>query len=123
VPNIAFRKITHAPYARTLRQHLSAHEPTRLIDALIIAALIEARSCERFWLLAPHLDEKLKQFYQGLYQAEGRHFHIYLNLAKKYAPQKQIINQRIAYLTHIEQQLICHQEQNIRFHSGIPTDD
>ncbi|MDE4949043.1 tRNA-(ms[2]io[6]A)-hydroxylase, partial [Francisella tularensis subsp. holarctica] len=57
----------------------------RLIDALIIGAYIEARSCERFAKIAPFLDEELQKFYNGLLESEKMHFTIYLHLAEKYS--------------------------------------
>ncbi len=49
---------------------------------LIIGAFIEARSCERFYVLAPYLDEELNHFYGSLLQSESRHYMHYIELAK-----------------------------------------
>ena len=50
---------------------------------LLIGALIEARSCERFAALAPHLPKKMSEFYSGLLSSEARHFEDYLEFARK----------------------------------------
>ena len=58
------------------------HAPV-LLDRLLVSALIEARSCERFKLLAEHLSEPaLRQFYRGLMAAEARHFRLFSGLAE-----------------------------------------
>jgi tRNA 2-(methylsulfanyl)-N6-isopentenyladenosine37 hydroxylase len=57
----------------------------RLIDRLLIFAMIEARSCERFRLLSLHLeDEKLREFYHTFMVSEAGHYRLFLDLAKKY---------------------------------------
>ena len=53
-------------------------EPGRLIDTLIVGALIEARSYERFARLAPELDRELGDFYFSLLKSEARHYADYL---------------------------------------------
>ncbi len=54
-----------------------------LLDRLLVNALIEARSCERFKLLAEHLeDPELGQFYRGLMEAEARHYRLFCGLAE-----------------------------------------
>ncbi|MBT8045901.1 MAG: tRNA isopentenyl-2-thiomethyl-A-37 hydroxylase MiaE, partial [Pontiella sp.] len=53
-------------------------EPGNLVDTLIVGAYIEARSCERFASLAPHVDEELSAFYGSLLKSEARHFKDYL---------------------------------------------
>ena len=60
---------------------MRSHEPARLVDTLLIGAIIEARSCERFAVLAPELDDDLGQFYRSLLRSEARHFSDYLKLA------------------------------------------
>src|SRR5690606_37786555 len=71
---IRYEQITSARYAGSLHKFARTHEPQRLIDILIIGAFIEARSCERFARLAPHLDAELQKFYVGLLNSEARHF-------------------------------------------------
>ena len=117
--SIAYRVLTPARYASELRMHVRSQEPYRLVDLLIIGALIEARSCERFHALAPHLDAELKKFYQSLYDAEKRHFQDYLLLAKMYS--KEAIDERVDFFVKVEAQLIATPDKVFRFHSGIPS--
>ena len=56
-------------------------DPQKLVDTLIVGALIEARSCERFAALAPHVDSELGDFYVSLLKSESRHFMDYITLA------------------------------------------
>ena len=51
--DIDYKTINASRYASELRQHIRTYEPAALIDKLIIGAIIEARSCERFAKLAP----------------------------------------------------------------------
>lgn len=63
----------------------------QLMDKLLISALIEARSCERFKLLAQHIsDESLRQFYHELMVSEAGHYTTFLELAKEYAPEAEV---------------------------------
>ena len=112
-------QISAARYAAGLRQALRSHEPARLIDTLIIGALIEARSCERFAALAPHLDEELQEFYLSLLKSEARHFTDYLDLAVGFSSPQEV-DDRVAVFTGIEAELIQSTDVEFRFHSGIP---
>jgi tRNA 2-(methylsulfanyl)-N6-isopentenyladenosine37 hydroxylase len=71
---IELRNVGSSRYAAGLRELVRNHEPYRLTDTLVIGAFIEARSCERFAMLVPHLDEELGKFYHGLLKSEARHF-------------------------------------------------
>ncbi len=63
----------------------------RLMDKLLINALIEARSCERFRLLSLHIaDENLKEFYHELMISEAGHYVNFIKLAKEYSPEKEV---------------------------------
>ena len=67
---------------------------TQLIHRLLYAALIEARSCERFRLLSEKLkDKKLAKFYKKLMISEAHHYTMFLNLARKYGDKK-IVNEK-----------------------------
>tara|TARA_B100001057_G_scaffold418673_1_gene438039 strand:+ start:81 stop:662 length:582 start_codon:yes stop_codon:yes gene_type:complete len=67
---------------------------TQLIHRLLYAALIEARSCERFRLLSENLkDKKLANFYKKLMISEAHHYTMFLNLARKYGDKK-IVNEK-----------------------------
>ena len=71
---IAYEQITPCRYASELRKPVRTHEPARFIDTLIVGAIIEARSCERFAKVAPYLDEELQKFYLSLLKSEARHY-------------------------------------------------
>lgn len=115
---ISFRQQKPGNYAKSLHQHCSAAEPARLIDQLIIGAIIEARSCERFAALVAYLPTDLADFYTRLVKAEARHFEVYLALAETIAETD--IMARIDYFITIEQALILQPEADFRFHSGPP---
>lgn len=69
-------------YARALRAHCRKKEPGRLLDNLLVFALIEARSAERLALLAGAIpDAETAQLYDGLARAEVRHRDTFLRLA------------------------------------------
>ena len=119
---IPFRNISAAPYANELIAKQQSQEPQRLQDRLIIGALIEARSCERFAALVPYLDTHLAHFYQRLVQAEGRHFMDYLQCAKNLSSSSHF-EARVAFFVAKEAELITQNDTKFRFHSGIPLDN
>lgn len=115
---IAYEQITPSTYAGKLRKPIRTYEPERLIDTLIVGAIIEARSCERFAKLAPFLDDELQNFYLSLLRSESRHFMDYLTLAKKAAGEKSIDDRVEVFLT-LEKQLVLDESgDEFRFHSG-----
>src|SRR5210317_1162462 len=83
--NIDYPQIAASRYAGELRKQVRSQEPGRLVDTLLVGAIIEARSCERFAALVPVLDEPLADFYGSLLKSESRHFMDYLKLATKLA--------------------------------------
>src|SRR5690554_2090102 len=113
---VTYRGLSASHYAQRLRQHVRTSEPGRLVDTLIVGAFIEARSCERFAKLAPHLDEELGTFYMSLLKSEARHYQDYLKLARDYADGP--IDDRIAFFAAIEAQAIIEDDAEFRFHSG-----
>ena len=115
--NIPYEQIAASRYAAELRKDVRTSEPGRLVDTLIIGAIIEARSCERFAKLAPHLDMELKQFYESLLKSESRHFEDYLSLATE--ASKEDIKARIQHFLAIEKVLIESEDTEFRFHSGV----
>ncbi len=63
----------------------------QLVERLLLAALIEARSCERFRLLSENLtDEGLKKFYHELMVSEAGHYRLFIDLAKEYWPEEKV---------------------------------
>jgi len=88
---IRFRHQVPSPYAAGLRRAVRSREPERLLDTLLCAALIEARSCERLGLLTGALDDAaLAALYRGLLAAEARHHQTYVELATTVAPQSEV---------------------------------
>ncbi len=102
---IELRQLSAGRYASGLRKVVRSHEPVKLVDTLVVGAFIEARSCERFEALVPHLDEELGKFYFGLLKSEARHFQGYLKLAYQYGDAKDIA-QVIDKVRAAEQELI-----------------
>lgn len=119
---IPYRQISASRYAAELRKPVRSSDPEKLIDTLIVGAIIEARSCERFACLAPHLDEELRKFYESLLKSEARHFQDYLALAKKAAGGKNI-DDRVEFFLQLERKLIEEPDQEFRFHSGVVAAD
>ncbi|MGH1470259.1 MAG: tRNA-(ms[2]io[6]A)-hydroxylase [Cellvibrionaceae bacterium] len=115
---ITYDHLPAANYAGELRKLVATYEPQRLIDTLIIGAIIEARSCERFAKIAPHLDEKLSKFYTSLLKSEARHFKDYLSLAQAASEEGEGIDNRVREFLELEQRLIQRTDKEFRFHSG-----
>ena len=83
--------------------------------------LIEARSCERFAALVPHLPENLSKFYAGLLASEARHFEHYLAFAKEeVSGREEEFDERLEDLKTLEARLISEPDDQFRFHSGTP---
>lgn len=79
---LSFQRMKPAPYAGRLMTIVSAEEPDRLLDTLMVCAMIEARSCERMRILTEHLPEgPLLRMYRGLLASEARHHRTYVDLA------------------------------------------
>src|SRR5579862_3871527 len=88
------------PYASELRALIRKGQgPAELIDRLMVSALIEARSCERFRLLADQLaleddkpggagDRELAKLYRGLWASEHGHYRTFIQLAQEILPEK-----------------------------------
>lgn len=115
--NIPYENLSPTTYVNHMRGYIRSTEPEKLVDELIIGAIIEARSCERFSLLIPHLDEELSHFYASLLASESRHFEDYLKLAEMYS--KENIAKRVDWFTEKESEYIHAPDTFFRFHSGI----
>lgn len=113
---VAYTHLTPARYAAGLREAVRKDDPGRLVDVLIVGAIIEARSCERFAALAPHLDETLGDFYNSLLKSEARHYQDYLKLAVQ--ANGGPVDERVAEFMAIEKRLIEEPDSEFRFHSG-----
>ena len=118
---IPFERLSASRYAGRLRDAARAEEPHKLLDLLLIGALIEARSCERFARLAPRLPEKLGRFYSGLLASEARHFEHYIAFAQtECGVGADDIERRLGELKEIEAELVTSPDPEFRFHSGRP---
>jgi tRNA-(ms[2]io[6]A)-hydroxylase len=115
---VPFERQRPSRYAAGLRASLRSHEPLRKLDLLLSSALIEARSCERFALLAPRLAEPLGSFYATLQRCEARHFELYLRLARAVSGNDALWQRRLQELAAVEAELITAPDEVLRFHSG-----
>ena len=104
--NIEYRQITASRYAVKLREAVRTNDPDKLVDILIVGALIEARSCERFAKIAPYLDDELQSFYLSLLKSEGRHFKDYLTLAVSVASQQEVDTRLAMFLKRMNLTLL-----------------
>lgn len=116
---VVYEQLSAARYAAGLRQIIRTHEPAKLADTLLVGAIIEARSCERFEALAPYLDEALQTFYLSLLKSEARHYQDYLALAAK-IESPEVIDRQLDKLLEAEATLIQSADVEFRFHSGVP---
>ena len=112
-----YRNLKSGSYAKNLHSLVADQEPERLKDLLLICALIEARSCERFYALAPHLQDSLNFFYTKLCDAESRHCELYLNLYSDLFDEDW--SSRLVPFAVLESELISKPDPLFRFHSGV----
>jgi tRNA-(ms[2]io[6]A)-hydroxylase len=106
-------------YARALLAEVRGREPERLLDALLVAAFIEARSHERLGLLAAGFtrggDAELADFYAALADAEERHAEIFLDLARPLV-STELFEQRLAVLAARETEVLAELPHTTRVH-------
>ena len=115
--NIPFRRLNASGYGRELNKLVRKEEPARAVDRLLVAALIEARSCERFALLRDHLhDKELATFYGSLFESEARHHATYVRLASLFS-QESIVLARLDELAAVEANILVRGEPEARMHS------
>jgi tRNA-(ms[2]io[6]A)-hydroxylase len=106
-----------APYGARLKGEIRKDEPERLLDSLLVAALIEGRSHERLGLLAENCPEvNLAKFYRSLMASEARHYGIYWLLADQYF-ERTMVQQRLNELAIIESKILNHLFPLPRIHS------
>lgn len=115
---IEYRHLSSSKYAASMHEHIPKGDADQLIETLIVGAFIEARSCERFSKLVPHVDEELSKFYYSLLRSEGRHYQDYLSLAQAHSLKP--IDERVEFYRQIENNYIQSEDENFRFHSGLP---
>jgi tRNA-(ms[2]io[6]A)-hydroxylase len=104
-------------YGRKLNDLVRKGEPQRAVDRMLIASLIEARSCERFSLLRDHVaDRELAEFYGSLFESEARHHSTYVRLATQFAPESEV-RTRLQELADDEARIIGAGDPLPRMHS------
>ena len=116
---IAFDRLLPSGYAERLKAAVTATMPVRLVDELLVSAIIEARSCERMALLAEVLrahDHELAAFYSDLCEAEARHESAYVAIATELAPQH--VTPRLQALGRHEAAVLRQLPRSARLHGG-----
>lgn len=113
---IRYRHLTPSRYAGGLMALVRPDEPHRLVDTLLVGAIVEARSCERFAGLLDVVPDTLCRLYRGLLESEARHFRHYLDLAEGVAPEP--FAERLSVLLAVERELVTAPDDLFRFHSG-----
>ena len=116
-----YRAISASRYAGALHALADTGEPGALVDSLIVGAIIEARSCERFASLIEPLgssDPVLARFYGSLLRAEARHFEDYLALAREAAGDDP--GRRVVRFLERDRELIESADRELRFLGGVP---
>jgi tRNA-(ms[2]io[6]A)-hydroxylase len=108
------------PYANSLRELVRRGEPTELLDRLLVAALIELRSCERFSVLASVSEDiELAGFYRALFASERGHYRVFLGLARKFTAENELAA-RWRQMLVSEAFILAEQAPGPRIHSGAP---
>jgi len=118
--DVPYQRMKPGRYASELRKLVRTHEPKRKLDLMIVHALIEARSCERFRLLARRMPAPVGDLYEQLERSEARHFELYLNFAEREFDAAEIAN-RMETIAAREAELATSADRELRFHSGPPT--
>lgn len=114
---IRFRKLSPSPYGGKLHDLVDKQEPRRAVDRLLVAGLIEARSCERFGLLRDRLaDRELADFYGSLFESEARHHSTYVRLAADFQPEE-LVRERLKELAEAEAAIVAVGDSAMRMHS------
>jgi tRNA-(ms[2]io[6]A)-hydroxylase len=114
---IRFRRVRPSQYGEKLRGLINKIEPGRAVDRLLVAALIEARSCERFGLLRDHLDDpELAAFFGSLFESEARHHTTYVRLARAFTPEQRVLR-RLQELAAEEARIMLEGDDVPRMHS------
>jgi tRNA-(ms[2]io[6]A)-hydroxylase len=109
--------LSSPPYGGAMKAQVRPQEPQRLLDSLLMAGLIEARSHERLGLLAMHCPEpELAEFYHSLMASEARHYGIYWVLADTYF-ERSVVTQRLEELAVVESQVLEVLHPEPRMHS------
>jgi tRNA-(ms[2]io[6]A)-hydroxylase len=106
------------PYADQLLARSAEHRGDAFLDRLLVAGLIEARSLERFHLLATHLaDRDLAQLYRELLPSESRHHSLFLDCAREFFGRPRA-EERFERLRALEAEIVAALPFAVRIHSG-----
>jgi tRNA-(ms[2]io[6]A)-hydroxylase len=114
------KRMAPSPYGAELYRCVRSWQPAKLVDELLVSALIEARSCERFALLAEALsdeDPHLAELYRELGPSETRHAALYLELADQVAPREEV-RARLSTLAAREAAIVASPNATVRLHAG-----
>jgi len=115
---VTYKTIRPSPYGMALHARVRRDEPGRLLDLLCISALIEARSCERFQLLAEGVaDAAVRALYGSLLASEARHHGLYVELASRLVGRAEA-EERLAELAVQEAEVIAASCEWVRLHAG-----
>jgi tRNA-(ms[2]io[6]A)-hydroxylase len=107
------------PYAKALRSLVRNGGGGEPLDRLLVSALIEARSCERFAVLAEATeDAELAAFYRALHASEFGHYKVFLRLAVKIAGKRET-DTRWQEMLESEARILGEQPVGPRMHSGV----
>lgn len=124
---LEYGHLTPSRYAGGMRAAIRTSEPGRLIDTLIVGAVVEARSCERFAGLAGRVEGRLGSFYARLLESESRHAGCYLDLARDYAraagEAAESFEARLRVFVGKDRELVTSPDSQLRFHSGPPMEN
>lgn len=114
---IEFVRLPASTYASRLTEAATKQEPAAFLDKLLVAALIEARSAERFRILSERLDDpNLAKFYGDLFVSEARHHTLYTGLARRYFLADRV-KSRLAELAALEARALADSMDPPRLHS------
>ena len=115
--DIALAPLNSPPYFSKLKTQIRHGEPDRLVDSLLVSAIIEARSHERLGLIGKHCpDPELAKFYRSLMASEARHYGIFWLLAEQYSGRP-TVERRLAELGAYESSILASLHHEPRVHS------
>ena len=120
---VSYRHLSPSRYAQNLHQLVRKQEPERLVDQLILGAVVEARSCERFQQLTTVLPATVADLYRQLQNSEARHFRSYLELAQHISRNRlgdDQVDERVGCFLVRDAELVTAPDAQFRFHSGVP---
>lgn len=94
------------PYVKGLQQHVRHSRADHLLDKLMVASVIEARGCERFFVISQHLPtEELRRYYHKLAREEAGHYRVFLKMAKMYYDDA-VVDARLKDYIGFEQEVV-----------------